>query len=73
MKNDGHFPDLDGRAHSLKNLIRLNTSYTCNLPCADYILVEKVQKEKKKDIHRNTASESKILCTGNSHQQHINY
>lgn len=50
MKNDGHFPDLDGRAHSLKNLIRLNTSYTCNLPCADYILVEKVQKEKKKRI-----------------------
>lgn len=48
MKSDGHFPDLDGRAHSLKNLIRLNTSYTCNLPCADYILVEKVQKEKKR-------------------------
>lgn len=46
MKNDEHFPDLDGGAHSLKNLIILNTSYTCNLPCADYILVERFKKEK---------------------------
>lgn len=46
MKNDEYFPDLDGGAHSLKNLIILNTSYTCNLPFADYILVEKVQKGK---------------------------
>ena len=37
---------MGGGVHSLKNLIILNTSYTCNLPCADYILVEKVEKGK---------------------------
>lgn len=47
MENDGHFPDLDSSAHTFKNLIKSNTSYTCNLLHINYIPVENVQKENR--------------------------